>query len=77
MMPMSDVNLKSYSDTPCHNKEIKPLTRHRFDKAQERAQIKQSVSRLVTILFPELEQIIPAIHITSVYALLFELPPTE
>ena len=31
--------------------ELKSLTRYRFDKVQERAKLKQSVSRLVTILF--------------------------
>ena len=31
-MLMSDVNLKSYSDTSYHNEELKSLTRYRFDK---------------------------------------------
>ena len=74
MMLMSDVNLKSYSDTSYHNEELKSLTRYRFDKVQERARLKQSVSRLVTILFPELEKLVPTLHIASVYALLSELP---
>ena len=74
MMLMSDVNLKSYSDISYHNEELKSLTRYRFDKVQERAQLKQSVSRLVTILFPELEKLVPTLHIASVYALLSELP---
>ena len=74
LMLMSDVNLKSYSDTSYHNEELKSLTRYRFDKVQERAQLKQSVSRLVTILFPELEKLVPTLHIASVYALLSELP---
>ena len=74
IMLMSDVNLKSYSDTSYHNEELKSLTRYRFDKVQERAQLKQSVSRLVTILFPELEKLVPSLHMTSVYALLSELP---
>ena len=74
MMLMSDVNLKSYSDTSYHNEELKSLTRYRFDKIQERARLKQSVSRLVTILFPELEKLVPTLHIASVYALLSELP---
>lgn len=73
-MLMSDVNLKSYSDTLYHNEELKSLTRYRFDKVQERAKLKQSVSRLVTILFPELEKIVPTIHMVSVYALLLEFP---
>ena len=54
-MLMSDVDLKSYTDIAYHNEELKSLTRCRFDKARERAKLKQSVSRLVTILFPELE----------------------
>ena len=74
MMLMSDVNLKSYSDTSYHNEELKSLTRYRFDKIQERARLKQSVSRLVTILFPELEKLVPTLHIASVYVLLSELP---
>lgn len=74
MMLMSDVNLKSYSDTSYHNEELKSLTRYRFDKVRERARLKQSVSRLVTILFPELENLVPTLHIASVYALLGELP---
>ena len=76
MMLISDVNLKSYSDTSYHNEELKSLTRYRFDKVQERARLKQSVSRLVTILFPELEKLVPTLHIASVYALLSELPST-
>ena len=73
-MIMSDVNLKSYSDTSYHNEELKSLTRYRFDKVKERAKLKSSVSRLVTILFPELEKLVPTIHMASVYALLSEFP---
>ena len=39
-MLMSDVNLKSYSDTSYHNEELKSLTRYRFDKVKERAKLK-------------------------------------
>lgn len=35
-MLMSDVHLKSYSDTSYHNEELKSLTRYRFDKVKER-----------------------------------------
>lgn len=73
-MLMSDVNLKSYSDTSYHNEELKSLTRYRFDKVKERAQLKQSVSRLVTILFPELEKLVPTLHMASVYTMLSEFP---
>ncbi len=73
-MLMSDVDLKSYTDTSYHNEELKSLTRYRFDKVRERGKLKQSVSRLVTILFPELEKLVPSLHIASVYELLIELP---
>ena len=71
-MMMSDMNLKSYSDTSYHNEELKSLTRYRFDKVKERAKLKTSVSWLVNILFPELESLVPQLHIASVYALLSE-----
>lgn len=73
-MMMSDANLKSYSDTSYHNEELKSLTRYRFDKVKERAKLKASVSRLVCILFPELEKLVPTLHLASVYALLSEFP---
>ena len=73
-MIMSDVNLKSYSDISYHNEELKSLTRYRFDKVKERAKLKGSVSRLVCILFPELEKLVPSLHMVSVYALLSEFP---
>lgn len=74
MMLLTDRTLKPYSDTSYHNEELKSLTRYRFDKVQERAQLKTSVSRLVSILFPELEQLVPTLHMASVYALLSEFP---
>ena len=73
-MLMSDVNLKSYSDISYHNEELKSLTRYRFDKVKERAKLKSSVSRLVCILFPELEKLVPTLHMASVYAMLSEFP---
>jgi len=73
-MLMSDVNLKSYSDISYHNEELKSLTRYRFDKVRERAKLKTSVSRLVTILFPELEKLVPTLHMPSISALLSEFP---
>ena len=70
-MLMSDMNLKSYSNTSYHNEELKSLTRYRFDKVQERAKLKTSIS---SILFPELEKLVPTLHMASVYALLSEFP---
>ena len=73
-MLMSDVDLKSYTDTSYHNEELKSLTRYRFEKVRERAKLKTSVSRLVCILFPELEKLVPSLHMVSIYALLSEFP---
>ena len=73
-MILSRVDLKSYTDLSYHNEELKSLTRYRFTKVNERAKLKQSVSRLVTILFPELEKLVPSLHMASVYALLSEFP---
>ncbi len=73
-MLLSDVGLKPYTDTAYHNEELKSLTRYRFDKVKERAKLKQSVSRLVCILFPELETLVPTLHMASVYELLSEFP---
>ena len=73
-MLLSDAGLKPYTDTAYHNEELKSLTRYRFDKVKERAKLKTSVSRLVCILFPELEKLVPTLHMASVYALLFEFP---
>ena len=73
-MLLSDVSLKPYTDTAYHNEELKSLTRYRFDKVKERAKLKTSVSRLVCILFPELEKLVPTLHMASIYALLSEFP---
>lgn len=76
-MLMSDVGLKPYTDTAYHNEELKSLTRYRFDKVKERAKLKQSVARLVCILFPELEKLVSTLHMASVYALLDEFPGAQ
>lgn len=73
-MLMSDVSLKPYSDTSYHNEELKSLSRYRFTKVQERAKLKTSISRLVQILFPELEKLVSTLHMASVYRLLEEYP---
>ena len=74
MMLLTDKTLKPYTDTSYHNEELKSLTRYRFEKVQERAKLKTSVTRLVTILFPEIEKLVPQIHMHSIYMLLSEFP---
>ena len=76
-MIATGVVLSPYTPTSYHNEELKSLTRYRFDKVQERAKLKTSVSRLVNILFPELEKLVPSLHMVSVYALLSELPSAK
>lgn len=71
-MIMSDVSLKPYSDTVYHNEDLKSLSRYRFDKVSDRSKLKQSVSRLVNILFPELEKLVSTLHTKAVYELLSE-----
>ena len=76
-MLLSDVNLKSYSNTLYHNEELKSLTRYRFDKVNERAKLKISIARLVNILFPELEKLVSTLHMASVYELLSQYPSAK
>ena len=73
-MLLSDAGLKPYTDTAYRNEELKSLTRYRFDKIKERAKLKSSISRLVCILFPELEKLVPSLHTASIYTLLEEFP---
>ena len=76
-MLLSDAGLKPYTDTAYHNEELKSLTRYRFDKVKERTKLKSSSSRLVCILFPELEKLVPTLHMASIYALLEEFPDAK
>lgn len=76
-MLMSCVDLNPYTRALYHNEELKSLTRYRFDKVSERAKLKTSVSRLITILFPELEKLVSQVHCVSVYALLSEFPSAK
>lgn len=73
-MIMSDVSLKPYSNTLYHTEDLKSLSRYRFDKVSDRSKLKQSVSRLVNILFPELEKLVSTLHTKAVYELLSEFP---
>ena len=74
LMLLTDSSIEPYSLTSYHNEELKSLTRYRFTKVQERAKYKTSVARLVNILFPEMEALVPTLHMKSVYTLLSEFP---
>ncbi|MFR8057846.1 MAG: IS110 family transposase [Dialister invisus] len=71
---MTDSSLKPYSLSSYHMEELKSLTRYRASMVRERTKLKTSIARLVTILFPELEQLVSSIHIHSIYAMLEEFP---
>jgi len=53
--------------------ELKTLTRHRFRLISQQTKLKQSVSRLVDILFPELPSVCCSVTQVSIKALLLEL----
>ncbi len=74
---MSCVNLKPYTKALYHNEELKSLTRYRFDKVFQRGKLKQSVTHLITILFPELEKLVSTVHTKAVYSLLSEFPSAK
>lgn len=76
-MLMSDVSLKPYTNISYHNSELKSLTRYRFDKISERTKLKISVTRLINILFPEMENLFSNLHSASSYALLSEFPSAK
>jgi len=67
-------NLKPYSHTSYHIRELKSLSRYRFSLVQDCARLKTSYSRLMVILFPELESLVSTLQISSVYTLMLELP---
>ncbi len=70
-------NLKPYSNLSYHISELKSLVRHRFRLIHERSKFKVSLSRLITIMFPELEKIVWSISQLSVLYLLNELPTVK
>jgi transposase len=67
-------NLKPYSQASYHVRELKSLTRYRFSLVQDCARLKTSYARLCVIVFPELESLIPSLHMVSIYELLSQLP---
>lgn len=77
LLLMSDVELKPYSPALYHSEELKSLTRYRFDKVHARAKQRQVVSRIITVLFPELESQVSSVHLKSIYAMLTEFPSKE
>jgi len=72
----SDEN-KSYSQTVLPLSELRNLTRSRHRLICMRSKLKLSLSRLVTILFPELPGAVWSVNQKSSYALLSEFPTAK
>jgi len=68
---------KPYSQPLHHISELKTLTRSRHRLVEMRSKLKMSVSRLITILFPELPRIVWSVNQKSCYALLLEYPTAK
>ena len=60
-------NLKPYVPISYHKKELKSLTRYRFRLVKDCSQLKLSFARLINLIFPELESIVPQIQLNSIY----------
>lgn len=61
--------IKSY-----HISELKSLTRYRQNLVSDRSRLKNSVKRLINILFPEYDELFSDLHGTASYAILSEFP---
>ena len=68
---------KPYQPTVSAISELRIHTRSRFRLVQARSKLKQQVSRLVTILFPEFPSMIWSVNQKSSYALLLEFPTAK
>ncbi|SER56838.1 IS110 family transposase [Lachnobacterium bovis] len=76
-MLMANLNLKAYTDLNFITDELRSLTRYRYEKVKDRAKFRSTVSKLICILFPELEKMVSTVHSPSIYALLLKYPDAE
>lgn len=68
--------LTPYVPVSYHRKELKSLTRYRFNLVQDCSTLKVSFARMMNIVFPELENIVHELQVNSVYQLMSEYPDT-
>lgn len=64
--------LTPYVPVSYHEKELKSLTRYRFNLVNDCSRLKVSFARLMNIIFPELEKIVHELQVNSVYHLMNE-----
>ena len=69
--------IKPYTAQSYHNEELKSLTRYRTRLVHDRAHLRVSIRRLITILFPEYEQVFSTIHSATSYTILLEYKDRE
>ena len=70
-------NSKSYLPISYQIIELKSLTRYRHRMVSQCSKLKLSVTRLTTIIFPELAATVSSVHQKSIQSLLLELPSTK
>ena len=68
---------KPYSPPLYYITELKALTRNRHRLVAMRSKLKTSVTRLITLLFPELPGVVWSVNQKSCYALLLEYPTAK
>ena len=68
---------KSYSQSVLPISELRNLTRSRHRLVSMRSKLKLSLSRLITILFPELPSAVWSVNQKSCYAMLSEFPTAQ
>lgn len=66
--------LTPYAPISYHSQELKSLTRYRSRLVHDCSKLKVSFSRLMTIIFPELEPIVKNIQANSIYHLMKDYP---
>lgn len=69
--------LTPYAPASYHEKELKSLTRYRFNLVKDCSKLKVSFARLTNIIFPELEKIVHELQVKSVYQLMREYTDTN
>lgn len=68
--------LTPYVPVSYHTKELKSLTRYRFNLVKDCSKLKVSFARLMNIIFPELEKIVHQLQVNSIYHLMSAYPDT-
>lgn len=76
-LTLSSDDSKSYSLSVLTVSELRILTRNRHRLVEMRSKLKLSLSRIITILFPELPSVVWSVNQKSCYAMLLEFPTAK